>query len=332
MSTAEQIHFYDVESSDPDKGWVHYTSRVPGWEGIDARVADVVRSLGDVNSQTVGFIPDRVPPGLPSARTRLLLAEVAVCVSLFAPTWLDLIMTRSPLRDDELWQHEGKARYLEQRRQRCKKFTEGTLVFATPNKPASSQGGGHEQGANPPPSDKGEGRLSEVVAVVAWTGRAAWASSPAEIAAMLQTAAAGLALPLRKPKPASIRGAPRRCWQTVARAVKKEGGKLLRGWSVVEAEPRLPQTNPLARIVLNAHCVLEKGGEWYESIPERYAALGFIPGPVPSRDACVEFFDDEASLEKADLPGLGLSGLPFSYHAQTIGVPGPVVHLNDQPR
>jgi hypothetical protein len=323
MSTAEQIHSYDVEPRVPDKGWVHYTSRVPGWEGVDARVADVVRSLEDVSSQTVGFIPDRVPPGLPSPRTRLLLAKEAVRVSLFAPTWLDRIMTRSPLRDHDLWRREEKARYLEQRRQRRKNFTEGTLVFAEPNKLAASPEGGHEPAPVDPSTKGGERKLSEVVAVVGWKGRAAWASSPAEIEAMVKTAVAGLAGPLKKPKPASIQGAPRRCWQTVARAAKKEGGKLLRGWSVVEAEPRLPQTNPFARIVLNAHCVLEKDGEWYETIPERYTALGFIPGPVPSRDASIEFFDDAASLEGADLPALGFNGLPFSYHAQVIGVPDP---------
>jgi hypothetical protein len=170
---------------------------------------------------------------------------------------------------------------------------------------------------------KGEREPSGVVAVVGWTGRAAWASSPAEIEAMLKHALAGLAEPLKKPKPASVQGAPRTCWRTVARAAKKEGGKLLRGWSVVEAEPRLPQTNPFARIVLNAHCVLERGGEWYEAMPERSTALGFIPGPAPSRDACIEFFDDEGSLEKAGLPARGFNGLPFSYHAQVVGVPDP---------
>ncbi len=55
-------------------------------------------------------------------------------MSLFAPTWLDRIMTRSPLRDHDLWRSRDKARYLEQRRQRRRKFKDGTLVFMKPNK------------------------------------------------------------------------------------------------------------------------------------------------------------------------------------------------------
>jgi hypothetical protein len=133
MSIASQIHFYDVEHTIPDKGWLHYTSRVPGWEGVDARVADVVRSLVDVSPDTVGFLPDKVPTDRPTPQIARLLAEEAVCISQFGPTWLDRIMTRSPMRDHDLWRSEHKAIYMEQRRQRRKKFESGKLPFVDPN-------------------------------------------------------------------------------------------------------------------------------------------------------------------------------------------------------
>lgn len=134
MSVAAQIHFYDVEPDLPDKGWIHYTSRVPGWEGVDARIADVVRSAEDVNPDTIGYIPDQVPTNQPPPQTVRLLIEEAVRVSLFGPTWLDRILTRSPFRDHDLWRSREKARYTEQRRQRRKKFKDGTLVIVAPNK------------------------------------------------------------------------------------------------------------------------------------------------------------------------------------------------------
>lgn len=133
MSIALQIHYYDVEHTIPDKGWLHYTSRVPGWEGVDARVADVVRSVADVSPDTVGFLPDQVPTDRPSPRIVRLLVEEAVRVSQFGPTWLDRIMTRSPIRDHDLWRSEHKAIYMEQRRQRRKKFESGTLDCVLPN-------------------------------------------------------------------------------------------------------------------------------------------------------------------------------------------------------
>src|SRR5437016_3686906 len=103
-SVASQIHFYDVEATVPDKGWVHYVSQVPGWEGVDARVADVVRSPEDVTAETVGFLPNQVPTNRPSPETIRQLRAEAVRVSLFAPTWLDRIMTNAPLRDHDSWQ------------------------------------------------------------------------------------------------------------------------------------------------------------------------------------------------------------------------------------
>jgi hypothetical protein len=130
---ASQIHFYDVENTIPDKGWLHYTSRVRGWEGVDVRVADVVRSLEDISFETVGVIGDTMPTNRWSPQIIRLLAEEAVRVSKCGPTWLDRIMTRSPLRDNESWRSEEKAKYLEQRRQRRKKFENGTLVFVKPN-------------------------------------------------------------------------------------------------------------------------------------------------------------------------------------------------------
>lgn len=130
--TAAQIHYYDVEETAPDKGWVHYTSQVPGWEGVDCRVADVVRGTEDVTSNTVGFI--HAPTSRPDSLTLRRLAQEAVRISRFAPTWLDRIMTRSPFRDPEQWQQHWKEQYLAERKQRRQKFVDGTLVFVEPNK------------------------------------------------------------------------------------------------------------------------------------------------------------------------------------------------------
>jgi hypothetical protein len=140
-----------VEEAEPDKGWVHYTSRVVGWEGVDCRVADVVRDLGDVNQQTVGFLN---PPPVtfnrpPDPDVVDLLAVEAVQVSRFAPEWLDRIMTRSQFRDADLWRSEGKNCYLQQRRQRREKFLKGTLVFTNPNQvlgPEPAGDGQHKHG------------------------------------------------------------------------------------------------------------------------------------------------------------------------------------------
>jgi hypothetical protein len=153
MTTAVRIHFYDVEQAVPDKGWVHYTSRVPGWEGVDCRVADVVRDLDDVNQETVGFLN---PPPVtfnrpPDPTTVRQLAVEAVQVSRFAPEWLDRIMTRSPFRDADQWRNDGKKLYLQQRRQRREKFLDGKLVFANPNQvlgPEPEGDGQHKHGEN----------------------------------------------------------------------------------------------------------------------------------------------------------------------------------------
>lgn len=132
-SVASQIHFYDVEANVPDKGWIHYVSQVPGWEGVDARVSDVVRSPEDVSAQTVGF--KSVPTNCPSPEIVRQLRAEAVRVSLFGPTWIERIMTNSPLRDHDAWESTEKTKYLEQRRERRKKFKEGKLVFPEPNAP-----------------------------------------------------------------------------------------------------------------------------------------------------------------------------------------------------
>jgi hypothetical protein len=131
VRVADQIHFYDVEPEVPDKGWVHYTSAVPGWEGVDCRVADVVRDIRDCNPQTVGFV--NAPTSWPDAVTVRLLGEEAVRISRFAPTWLDRIMTTSPLRDAANWRSDGKARYTARRKERRRKFEEGVLMFDKPN-------------------------------------------------------------------------------------------------------------------------------------------------------------------------------------------------------
>lgn len=101
----------------------------------------------------------------------------------------------------------------------------------------------------------------------------------------------------------------------MARAAATQGGKLVSGWSVLDVAPRLPQRNPFARIVLNAHAVWEKDGQWYETIPERYEAVGFIPATVPTPNACIEFFDDKRSLKRVDLPGFSFDGEPFTHWA-----------------
>lgn len=151
MTTAQQIHYYDVEEAEPAKGWVHYTSRVTGWEGVECRVADVVRDLDDVDSQTVGFhnAPNyNRDPGPMVARQ---LADEAVRVSRFAPEWLDRIMTRSPLRDADQWRNEAKKQYLKHRRQRRDQFLYGTLMFVNPNKMLTAQpedDGQHKNGGS----------------------------------------------------------------------------------------------------------------------------------------------------------------------------------------
>jgi hypothetical protein len=132
VRVSEQIHFYDVEPEVPDKGWVHYTSAVPGWEGVDCRVADVVRDVRDCNAQTVGFV--NAPTARPDPMTIRLLGEEAVRISHFAPTWLDRIMTRSPLRDAAGWRSEGKARYTAGRKERRRKYVEGVLEFVEPHR------------------------------------------------------------------------------------------------------------------------------------------------------------------------------------------------------
>jgi hypothetical protein len=145
MPTAGQIHFYEVEETVPEKGWVHYTSRVPGWEGVDARVADVVRSEEDLSGMTIGFL--NAPTGSPTPETVRLLGEEAVRISRFAPTWLDRIMTRSPFRDHDLWRARLKATYLKHRRERRARFLAGTLVFPNPNSPPALADGSHKHGA-----------------------------------------------------------------------------------------------------------------------------------------------------------------------------------------
>jgi hypothetical protein len=97
-------------------------------------VADVVRGVEDVTCDTVGFVNAPIVDGQPpDSLTRRRLAEEAVRISRFALTWLDCIMTSSPLRDHERWQREGKPQYLAQRKQRRQKFQNGTLVFVKPN-------------------------------------------------------------------------------------------------------------------------------------------------------------------------------------------------------
>jgi hypothetical protein len=151
-----------------------------------------------------------------------------------------------------------------------------------------------------------------MIVLVSWVGNCQY-PEPEIMRLVCQGLQGLISKDLRTPKRARVRGDSRRCWQTVEKAAKKQGGKLLPGWSLVEQDPRLPQTNPLARMVLNAHCVLEKDGQWYETIPERYGAKGFIPGPVPTNNACVEFFDDEASLERAELPAWNFECMPYTY-------------------
>jgi hypothetical protein len=151
-----------------------------------------------------------------------------------------------------------------------------------------------------------------IIAVAGWPGQALWASSAEEVAAMVRAAVRGLARPLRKPVRAKVRGKSRTCWRTVQRAVRQGGGRLVPGWSVVRAEPRLPQRNRWAGTCLNAHCIWYRDGEWYECIPERHVALGFVPGPVPSPDACVEFYDSPEAVERAGLPLLSLDLRPIT--------------------
>jgi hypothetical protein len=150
-----------------------------------------------------------------------------------------------------------------------------------------------------------------MIALVSWTGSCN--TTPDDLAGMLRLVIAAMEKPLARPMPASVRGRSRSCWETVAAAAEAQGGRLLGGWSVVDVEPRLPQRNPLARITLNAHAVLERDGVWYETIPERYEALGFIPGIVPTPNAYVEFFDDAKSVRKVELPTFNFDGQAFTH-------------------
>jgi hypothetical protein len=93
----------------------------------------VVRCPEDLSGHTVGFMPNQVPTPRPSPEIVRQLGAEAVRVSLFGPTWLERIMTNSPLRDHDAWESTEKAKYIEQRNQRRKKFKEGNLAFLEPN-------------------------------------------------------------------------------------------------------------------------------------------------------------------------------------------------------
>lgn len=172
--------------------------------------------------------------------------------------------------------------------------------------------------------------MSEHFALIGWTGRCRHPGdkedfTPMDVQRMVYHAIAALALPLVKPKPATIKGQDRLCWQTVAKAVKNRGGKLVAGWSVVDQPPRLRQKNPYARLVLNSHAVWQRdNGEFYETLPERYLdanrrdgwkTIGFIPGQAPTRDACIEFYDDLASLKRLSMPQWDFNFSPFTHVA-----------------
>jgi hypothetical protein len=152
-----------------------------------------------------------------------------------------------------------------------------------------------------------------MIAVIGWTGPCD--SSPDDVKQTLRQVIAALRKPVVKAMISSIQGQSRTCWETVANAAKTQGGKLLSGWSVLDVDPRLPQKNPFARIVLNAHAIWEKDGQWYETIPERQEAVGFIPAIVPTPNACIEFFDDKRSLKRVDLPAFSFDGEPFRHWA-----------------
>ncbi len=126
---AGQIHYYDVDPAAPGTGWIHYRSRVPGWEDVEARVADVVRRITDVSADTLGFLPGTVPPGRPTPPVIRQLAEEAVRVSLSGPTWLQRIM----MRDRGRWRARDRALYRKQRRRRRQQFEGGTPAFENPS-------------------------------------------------------------------------------------------------------------------------------------------------------------------------------------------------------
>src|SRR5579864_6314585 len=128
---------------------------------------------------------------------------------------------------------------------------------------------------------------------------------------MLATGINALASP-QFPKQAKEQGKDRHCWNTVREAVKHGGGQMVSGWSIVDKEPLIPQTNPLARTVLNAHCVWQRGGILFEMIPERHG-LPFIQSDLPTPSACVEFFDDQKSFRALELPRWNLELLPCTY-------------------
>lgn len=105
--TLRLIHFYNSD------GFIHFVSEV--LSGADCRVADVVRSLKDLNNRTVGIHRESVGPDafrrlqIPGPH-QVAFAEEAVRVSLALPTWIDNIWMNSPLRDSSIWTGERAKR------------------------------------------------------------------------------------------------------------------------------------------------------------------------------------------------------------------------------
>ncbi len=119
--SARQISYYDHPN-----GWIYYASLVS--PGTDCRVSDVVRGLADVNRNTLGVT------GAPPTGDPLAMAAEAAAVSRVAPTWLDRIMTRSPLRDHDAWRRDGRREYLARRNVRRHNFVAGLPFTGDRNK------------------------------------------------------------------------------------------------------------------------------------------------------------------------------------------------------
>ena len=111
----------------------------------------------------------------------------------------------------------------------------------------------------------------------------------------------------------------RRCFATVRETVSSFGGRAVTGWSVMEISPKLPQKNPLAKVVLNAHCVWEKDGVLLETVEARQG-LAFIPAPLPTPDAGIEFYDRIADAKRV-LPDVSFENEKWHHVFVNVAMP-----------
>lgn len=122
-----RIHYYDVDENG-NGGFIHYVSDVV--PGLECRVLDAVRNdidlmtlaqLGGIPGDVWGFVPGTGDRQMSMNDLEEIIAE-AVKMSNKGVKFMDAIMTRSPFRDAEKWEREGRAKFMEHRAQRRKRF------------------------------------------------------------------------------------------------------------------------------------------------------------------------------------------------------------------